>query len=55
MKGKETKQPKQPKPKTPDPMRMNASEFDQMMRHALGAPSLQAEQKTVKKRGQKKA
>ena len=46
MKEKAQKQPKQP-----DPMRMKASDFDQMMRHALGAPP---ERKASKKKPSRK-
>lgn len=49
MKGKETKQSKEP-----DPMHMKASEFDEMMRHALGTPPLPAERKATKKAAKKK-
>jgi len=45
-------QPKKLKP--PDPMRMKAFEFDEMMRHALGAPPLPAERKATKKATKKK-
>ena len=41
MKGKATKKD--------DPLRMKASEFDRMMRHALGVPPEPAKGKTAKK------
>ncbi len=41
-------------PKKPDPLRMKTSEFDEMMRHALGVPPLADEPKKGKKKAKKK-
>jgi hypothetical protein len=49
MKGKKKAETK------PDPLRMKASEFDHMMKHALGVPPAPAKRKASKKKAGKKA
>lgn len=51
MKGKVVKATKT---KKPDPMRMKATDFDELMRHALGVPPEATDKKAAKKKARKK-